>query len=210
MNYTNNNVNTDNTQTDTHNIQQSKNTIANNSKSNINLDNSTSKSNESTAPIKPKSIMSAKTFDELYENFKDDPFYGPLIHIFKTYRDYIKNTTYKRAKEWVNQNYKLYTQVKLLLVDKDFNKVSKYIDMINKIFLLDKVTFSPLNLLRYDYIWPGTLADRKEWLELFTLLIELAHPAIRKERLKMINLNEGLTNLSNGLKENIKKYYTLR
>jgi len=199
---TNNNTSTTNSNTTDKNTTNSSDTSS--------TQTSTNKTIESTTSNKPKPTMNVKTFEELYDNFKDDPFYGPLVNAFKTYRDFIRNNPHKKDKEWVNQNYQLYTQVKLLLVNKDFSKVVRYMDMINKILLLDKVAFNPLYLLRYDYIWPGTLASRKEWLTLFTLLTELANPAVRKERLKTIDLNEGLADLSNGLKENIKKYYTLR
>jgi len=200
------NNNTSKSTTNDNNTNKNTTTTSDNSKTNT----TTNKNNETTTSSKPKPTMNVKTFEELYNNFKDDPLYGPLVNAFKTYRDFIRNKPHKKDKEWVNQNYQLYTQVKLLLVDKDFSKVSRYMDMINKILLLDKVAFNPLYLLRYDYIWPGTLASRKEWLVLFTLLTELANPAVRKERLKTIDLNEGLSDLSNGLKENIKKYYTLR
>jgi len=206
----NNNTSTTNSSDiDKSTTNTNKNTTKNSSKT-TSTKTSTNKTTGSTTTNKPKPTMNVKTFEELYNNFKDDPIYGPLINAFKTYRDFIRNKPHKKDKEWINQNYQLYTQVKLLLVDKDFSKVSKYIDMINKILLLDKVAFDPLHLLRYDYIWPGTAITRKEWLALFTLLTELANPTIRKERLKTINLNEGLSDLSNGLKENIKKYYILR
>lgn len=164
--------------------------------------------------VKPKTfnqkLSECKTFECLYKEFKDDPEYSKVILPLNRYVNFIKGSVNKTEDNYVRYNYDLYVAIKTLLSNKDYNKVSNYLKLINRAFVLAKDVFKELHLLAYDYRWNGTDKSRREWLALATLLIELSNPKRRKEVLKFIDFNKGLNDIDPVIADNLRKFYAVQ
>lgn len=163
---------------------------------------------------KPKTfnqkLGSCKTFECLYEEFKDDPEYSKVILPLNTYVNFIRGSKDKSEQNYVRYNYDLYVTIKTLLSNKDHNKASNYLKLINRAFVLANDVFKELHLLAYDYRWNGTDKSRREWLALATLLLELSNPKRRKEVLKFIDFNKGLSSIDPTIADNLRKFYAIQ
>ena len=161
---------------------------------------------------KPKTfnqrLGGCKTFECLYEEFKDDPEYSKVILPLNTYVNFIRGNSKKTEQEYLRKNYDLYTTIRILLKDKDRSKVNNYLKLINRAFVLASDVFNEKHILAYDYRWSGTDKSRREWLALFTLLIELSNPKRRREVLKIIDFNQGLKDIGKDIADNLRTFYT--
>ena len=163
---------------------------------------------------KPKTFSqklgSCKTFECLYEEFKNDPEYSKVVLPLNTYVNFIRGNKDKSEQNYVRYNYDLYVTIKTLLSNKDHNKASNYLKLINRAFVLASDVFKELHLLAYDYRWNGTDKSRREWLALGTLLLELSNPKRRKEVIKFIDFNKGLNDINPAIADNLRKFYAVQ
>ena len=160
------------------------------------------------AAAKQGQTKKKKTFEDLYEEKKDDVIVGPVAEALKYYIDICYKQKHSDGETIASMNYNLFNTIigALSVEDKQASKAK--MDFINRAFLVEKDGyFNTVSLTRFDHFWAYGNESKMGYTMLVKYISGMANPNTRKQKSKVLIAEKMAKFLPEGIIGKLETYY---
>jgi len=163
-----------------------------------------------TEPKKEEPKQVKKTFDDVIADAMKDPLVVPTAKGLQHYVEVCYTKTSGNGETIANANYNLYNIIINALNNPDRKASTKQMNLINKVFLVEKDRyFSPIALSRYDHFWKFGASTKMGYTMLVKFISAMANPNTRKEVAKTHIASKMGSFLPQGIVGKLETYYKI-
>lgn len=149
-----------------------------------------------------------KTFEDLYNEKKDDTVIGPVAEALKYYVDVCYKQSHSDGPTIASMNYNLFNTIIGALNTEDKQASKAKMDFINRAFLVEKDRyFNIISLNRYDHFWSYGNETKMGYVMLVKYISEMANPNTRKQKAKIVIAEKMAKFLPEGIIGKLETYY---